>query len=112
MIVQRRLKLLTLYLIYRKYCVNLVDREQWCFVLEKGKDMNKDKARAGIYGFAAFYMLYIAMQLYKESANPVAIVFFVVAAIALIVFAIIMAKRITEEEKKASNETEKDDSLQ
>ena len=72
--------------------------------------MNSDKIRTGIYCMAAFYMLYTAMQLYKEGGNEIAIVLFVVAAIGLIVFAIIIAKRVTEEEKKHLEEAKKDES--
>lgn len=67
--------------------------------------MNSDKLRAGIYGMAAIYMLYTAWQLYKEVGNVVAAVFFVLAAVGLLGFAFVIAKRVTAEEKKASEES-------
>lgn len=66
--------------------------------------MNRDKLRAGIYGMAAIYMVYIAMQLFKEGGNGIAIAFFALAAIGLFVFAFVIAKRITDEEKKRTKE--------
>ena len=72
--------------------------------------MNSDKLRAGIYSMAAFYMLYTAMQLYKENGNMIAVVFFVIAAIGLLVFAVMIAKRVTEEEKRKSEEDKEDES--
>ena len=74
--------------------------------------MNRDKARAGIYSLAAFYMLYTAMQLYKENAtgNIAPVVFFVVAAVGLICFALKIAKQVTTEEKKLSEEKKDDES--
>ena len=77
---------------------------------EKGNYMNSNKIRAGIYGMAAIYMLYTAMQLYKEAGNVVAAVFFVVAAIGLIAFALLIAKRVTEAEKKQAEEKKDDES--
>ena len=71
--------------------------------------MNSNKIRAGIYCMAAFYMLYTAMQLFKEGGSEIAAIFFVAAAIGLIVFAIIIAKRVTEEEKKRLEEAGEDE---
>ena len=67
--------------------------------------MNNDKLRAGIYSMAAIYLLYTAMQLYKEVGNVIAAVFFVIAAIGMIVFAFKIAKKVTEEEKKLAEES-------
>ena len=67
--------------------------------------MNKDKLRAGIYSMAAIYLLYTAMQLYKEVGNVIAAAFFVIAAIGMIVFAFKIAKKVTEEEKKLAEES-------
>lgn len=72
--------------------------------------MNSDKLRAGIYGMAAIYMIYIAVQLFKEGGNQMAILFFALAAIGLLVFAFVIAKRITEEEKKRAKEQRDDES--
>lgn len=71
--------------------------------------MNSDKIRAGIYSLAAIYMLYTAMQLYKEN-NVVATVFFVIAAVGLIVISLIIAKRVTDKEKAISKEKNEDES--
>lgn len=71
--------------------------------------MNSSKIRAGIYSLAAIYMLYTAMQLYKEG-NIVATVFFVIAAIGLVVFSLIIAKRVTDEEKAILKEKNEDES--
>ena len=67
--------------------------------------MNNDKLRAGIYSMAAIYLLYTAMQLYKEVGNVIAAAFFVIAAIGMIVFAFKIAKKVTEEEKKLAEES-------
>ena len=72
--------------------------------------MNSDKLRAGIYSMAAFYMLYTAMQLFKENGSMIAVVFFVIAAIGLLVFAVMIAKRVTEEEKRKVEEDKEDES--
>lgn len=72
--------------------------------------MNRDKLRAGIYGMAAIYMIYIAMQIYKEGGSGIAIAFFALAAIGLLVFAFVIAKRITEEEKKRAKEEHENES--
>lgn len=61
---------------------------------------NSDKLRAGIYGMAAIYMLYTALQLYKEGGNGAAIIFFVAAAVGLIIFSAVIALRVTKAEKK------------
>lgn len=61
---------------------------------------NNDKLRAGIYSMAALYMVYTALQLYKEGGNGVAITFFVAAAAGLIIFSLVMAIRITKKERK------------
>jgi len=68
---------------------------------------------------AAFYMFYTALQLFQERAGwsadkenvmMAAIAFFVIAGIGLIVFAIRIAKRVTEKEKRMLEEKEKDES--
>ena len=74
--------------------------------------MNSDKLRAGIYSMAAIYMLYTAMQLYKEVGNVIAAAFFVIAAIGLIVFAFVIAKRITREEKDLLEKQKKEEKEQ
>jgi len=66
--------------------------------------MNNDKLRAGIYSMAAIYLLYTAMQLYKEVGNVIAAAFFVIAAIGILVFAFKIAKQVTDEEKKLAEE--------
>ena len=66
--------------------------------------MNSDKLRAGIYVMGAVYMIYTAMQLCKEGGNMPAVVFFAVAAVGLIAFAFVIAKRVTDEEKKQAEE--------
>ena len=67
--------------------------------------MNRDKARAGIYSMAAFYMLYTAMQLHGEGNLP-AMIFFIIAAMGLIVFAIVIAVRVTKEERKGQGKSD------
>lgn len=74
--------------------------------------MNSDKLRAGIYSMAAIYMLYTAMQLYKEVGNIIAAVFFLLAGIGLIVFAFKIAKRVTAEEKALLEEKKKEEKEQ
>ena len=74
--------------------------------------MNSDKLRAGIYSMAAIYMLYTAMQLYKEVGNVVAAAFFLIAGIGLIVFAFKIAKHVTEEEKTLLEEKKKEEQEQ
>lgn len=74
--------------------------------------MNSDKLRAGIYSMAAIYMLYTAMQLYKEVGNVVAAAFFLIAGIGLIVFAFKIAKHVTEEEKTFLEEKKKEEKEQ
>lgn len=61
---------------------------------------NSDKLRAGIYSMAALYMVYTALQLYKEGGNGAAIIFFVVAAAGLTIFSVVIAVRVTKAEKK------------
>lgn len=74
--------------------------------------MNSDKLRAGIYSMAALYMLYTAMQLYKEVGNVIAAAFFLLAGIGLIVFAFKIAKRVTAEEKALLEEKKKEEKEQ
>ena len=71
--------------------------------------MNSDKLRAGIYSMAAIYMAYTAFQLYKEEKMG-ATIFFAAAAVGLVVFSLIIAKRVTDKEKAASEETKDDES--
>ena len=58
---------------------------------------------------AAVYMLYTAMQLYKEVGNVIAAAFFVMAAIGILVFAFKIAKKITDEEKRIAEEKKEDE---
>ncbi|MBR5565243.1 MAG: hypothetical protein IKW08_03650 [Roseburia sp.] len=71
--------------------------------------MNNDKLRAGIYSMAAVYLLYTAMQLYKEVGNVIAAAFFVIAAIGILVFAFKIAKKVTDEEKRIAEEKEEEE---
>lgn len=71
--------------------------------------MNRDKARAGIYSLAAIYMAYTAYQLYQEG-NVTATVFFGVAAIGLVAFSLLIAKRVTDVEKDLLKEKKDDES--
>ena len=98
---QRQSEWLALYLIYGGCCVTLLHRKS---NYEKRDCMNSDKLRAGIYVMAAVYMIYTAMQLFNEGGNMPAVVFFAVAAAGLIVFAFVIAKRVTDEEKKRAEE--------
>ena len=54
-------------------------------------------------------MAYIAYQLYQEG-NMVAMLFFVIAAIGLIIFSMIIAKRVTDREKALTEEKKDDES--
>ena len=71
--------------------------------------MNSDKLRAGIYSMAAIYMAYTAYQLYGEG-NTTATIFFVVAAVGLVAFSLLIAKRVTDQEKALTEEKKDDES--
>lgn len=58
---------------------------------------------------AAVYLLYTAMQLYKEVGNVIAAAFFVIAAIGILVFAFKIAKKVTDEEKRIAEEKEEEE---
>ncbi len=79
--------------------------------------MNNDKARAGIYIMAAFYLAYLAFQMFgarnngDETKYMIMLVFtvlFILVAVGLVVFAIMMLKKgkASEESSKESEEKE------
>ena len=58
---------------------------------------------------AAVYLLYTAMQLYKEVGTVIAAAFFVIAAIGILVFAFKIAKKVTDEEKRIAEEKKEEE---
>jgi len=80
--------------------------------------MNQNSRRAFFYGMGGAYLIYLAYRMYKEQSavggmEPgiliATVVLFGIAGVALVAFAIYMAKKEADEEKKNHTDDSKAD---
>lgn len=79
--------------------------------------MNQNFRRAFFYGMGGAYLIYLAYRMYKEQSAAggmepgiliATVALFAIAGAALVVFAIYMAKKESDEEKKHTDESKTD----